>query len=450
MVKKLLTSTLVILGAGGAYAYFEHHDPPAVEVAQSMVTRGDVVETVVSTGTIDAVRTVQVGSQVSGTVVELDADYNSIVKQGEVIARLDPSLFQAQVDVQQANRDRQQNEILNAQLQLDNAEINLARARKLFADQLIAQQDLEQAELTEKADAAAVESNKKLLVQAEANLNQAKLNLSYCTIRAPIDGVVVQRLVDVGQTVQSSMNTPQFFELAAGLDHLTLTAAVDESDIGKIQPGQDVSFTVDAYHGSTFHGAVRSVRLNSVTTNNVVTYQTVVDVQNPDLRLRPGMTANLQITVNSVRDTLRVPNTALRFRPTAEMYTALGLTPPAEASTPIRAAAAATAAAPVRAPATTPEPPKRRATADRIDELFTPFHEPPVRGRVWTWNPDTKQLTAVDVVVGISDGQQTALLTGALTPGQHIVTSIVLPAAPTTRPGPNPLMSPPRGMYRRF
>lgn len=458
---KLLTALLFVLAASGAYAFFDRRDPPAAPVTQAPITRGDIVETVASTGTIDALRTVQVGSQVSGTVMELGADYNSIVRKDQVIARLDPSLIQVQVDIQQANVDRQHTEIGNQQVQLDNAELNLSRARALFAKQLVSQQDLDQAVLTASANRASVESARKQLVQAEANLNQAKLNLSYCTIRAPIDGVVIQRLVDTGQTVQSSMNTPQFFVLATSLDHLKLTADVDESDIGKIRSGQSVGFTVDAYRGQAFHGVVDSVRLNSVSTQNVVTYQTIVDVLNPDLRLRPGMTASLQIVVGSAHDVVRVPMTALRFRPTADIYAALGLTPPAQPARPASAAGTVRALSlangagrdwtPAREVTTKPPVTASRRPADKIDELFAPYHEAPTRGRVWIWDDVARRLDPIDVQLGVTDGQNSALLSGALKPGQSVVTGVLLPAPPVAvRPGPSPFMGPQRGGYRRF
>src|SRR5579871_1178506 len=320
---KLLIVAALLLSGGGAYAFFSHKDAVVAEVSQSPVTKGDITETIAATGTLDPLRTVQVGSQVSGTVTELDADYNSIVKKDEVIARLDPSLLKAQVDIQQAAVDRQKTDIENLTVQLANTTRDLTRSQQLFDAKLLSQQALDQAKGAASSAAVALDQSKKMLVQAEANLNQAQVNLSYCTIRSPIDGVVIQRLVDVGQAVQSSMTTPQFFVLATELDHLQLIASVDESDIGKIRPHQPVTFTVEAYPQRTFHGSVDSVRLNSVNAQNVVTYQTVVDVPNPDVALRPGMTASIQILVDSAQDVVRVPATALRFRPTADTYAAL-------------------------------------------------------------------------------------------------------------------------------
>ena len=441
----------VVIAAGAAYGFWDGPDGPTPDVMTQPVTRGDITDAVIATGTIDSLRTVQVGSQVSGTVNTVNADYNSIVHAGEIIAQLDPSIFETQVEIQQANVDRQQTEIGNQQLLVDNATLNLNRARDLFEKQLIAQQDLDAATLTASNAQAALDSARKQLVQAQAGLDQARLNLSYCTIRSPIDGVVIQRLVDPGQAVQSSMTTPQFFVLATSLDHLQLTASVDESDIGKVRPGQVVRFTVDTYRGRTFEGRVNSVRLNSTTTQNVVTYQTIVDVPNPDLRLRPGMTANLQIVIGTAHDVLRVPTPALRFRPTTAITTALGL--PAGAAPALRLADQT----PVAVPASTrvaddrvTQMPATR-TATKIDDLFQPYQEPATRGQVWTWDAVARKLEPIEVHLGVGDGQFTALLSGNLRQGQSLVTTVVLPAPPVPARPSGLLMGPQRGgRYRPY
>src|SRR5690606_21323077 len=204
-----------------------------------------------------------------------------------------------------------------------------SRTRQMFEKGLANQQQLEQAELTVKTRQTSLESARKQLLTTEAALEQARLNVSYTKIYAPADGVVVNRSVDVGQTVQASMTTPQFFTIATDLRTLKLSAGVDEADIGKIRTGMEVRFTVDTYENTTFRGTVETVRLNASTQNNVVTYPVWINVPNPALRLRPSLTATVQIILDTARDVVRVPNQALRFRPTSEMYTALGLTPPA-------------------------------------------------------------------------------------------------------------------------
>jgi HlyD family secretion protein len=329
-MKKLITALVFILIAGGGvFAYYRYgrtEEKPTV--VQTLVSRGPITEVVQATGTLEALRTVNVGSQVSGTVSELDADYNSIVKKDEIIAKLDPSLLETQVKVQQANIEKQQTDIDSEQVQLENDKKTLERTQAQFDAHLVSQQVLEAADLAVKTRVATIASDKKQLVTTQAALEQANLNVSYCTIRSPIDGVVVQRQVDLGQTVQSSMTTPTFFQLAQDLTTLRLTAGVDEADIGKIRPNQDVSFTVDAYPQQIFRGKVDRVRLNATASNNVVTYQVVANVENSDLKLRPAMTATLKIIIETSADVLRVPNTALRFKPTSDMYAALGLQAP--------------------------------------------------------------------------------------------------------------------------
>jgi HlyD family secretion protein len=206
---------------------------------------------------------------------------------------------------------------------------NLERTQAQSDKGLVSPQQLETAKLQVKTRQAAINSSEKQLVQAEAQLNQAKLNVSYCTIKAPIDGVIVDRRVDVGVTVQSSMTTPQFFTIATDLTTLKLSAGVDEADIGYIRRNMEVTFTVDSYPGVNFVGSVDAVRLNATTNQNVVTYPVWITVQNPDLLLRPSMTANLKIIVDRAANVMRVPNQALRFRPTIDIYTWLGMTPPA-------------------------------------------------------------------------------------------------------------------------
>jgi HlyD family secretion protein len=331
-MKKLVTILIFLaIAGGGAYYYYAYgRVPEKPTIVQAAVSRGDITEAVSATGTLEALRTVQVGSQVSGTVSDLHGvDFNSIVKKDQIIASLDPSLLQVQVDIQKANIDRQQVDIENQKIQLEDAKRTMVRTQEQFDKQLVSAQANEQAILNVKTREASIASSEKMLVQARASLAQAELNVQYCTIKSPIDGVVVNRAVDVGQTVQSSMNVATFFTIATDLTSLKLTAGVDEADIGKIRPNMNVNFTVDSYPNQTFLGTVNAVRLNATTTNNVVTYPVWIDVPNPDLKLRPSMTAQVKIVVQTVSNVIRVPNQGLRFRPTADIYAALGLTAPA-------------------------------------------------------------------------------------------------------------------------
>jgi len=329
-MKKLVFFVILLVAAGGsAWYYFKYAKPvEKPQVMQAAITRGDIVEQVSATGTLEPLRRVDVGSQVSGVVQELFVDFNTIVRQGMVLAKIDPTLLQVQVEIQKANIQRQEGDIANQEVQLEDVRKQLERTRAMFDKGLQNQQQLEQAELSVKTRQAQIDSAKKSLIQARANLQQAELNVEYTTIKSPIDGVVVERKVDRGQTVQASMSTPSFFVLATDLRELKLTAMVDESEIGKIRPGMDVTFQVDAYGQNQFPGKVDAVRLNAMTQNNVVTYPVWINVPNPDLRLRPSMTASLKIIVSTAPDVVRVPNTALRFRPNNDIWTALGLTPP--------------------------------------------------------------------------------------------------------------------------
>ncbi|MEO7191027.1 MAG: efflux RND transporter periplasmic adaptor subunit [Vicinamibacterales bacterium] len=329
MKKLVIVLILLAVGGGGAYYYYTYGKTvEKPQVVQTTITQGPVTEVVQATGTLEALRTVAIGSQVSGTVKDIYVDFNSIVKAGKLLAELDPQLLQVQVDLQSANVERQKGEIASQEVQLLDTQKQLERTQQMAEKGLANQQQLDQAILTVKTRTTAVDSARKQLVTNQANLDQAKLNVSYTKIYAPIDGVVVDRRVDRGQTVQASMTTPQFFTIATDLRQLKLTAGVDEAEIGKIRKGMPVQFSVETYPNQMFSGEVEQVRLNATTQNNVVTYPVWINAPNPDLRLRPSLTATVRIIVQTEDNVIRVPNQALRFRPTSDMYTALGLTPP--------------------------------------------------------------------------------------------------------------------------
>jgi len=267
------------------------------------VDRGDVTMTVAATGTISAVTTVQVGSQVSGIIAKLYADFNSKVTKGQLLAELDPTPFEQAIAQQRANVDK-------AKVDAANAKVALARQDKLLKQGLAAQADFDNAKAA--ADAAAAQ-----VALAQASLGQAETNLKYSKIVSPIDGVVVNRAYDVGQTVAASFQAPTLFTIAQDLTKMQVQADVDESDIGRIRIGQSVHFTVDAFPERVFQATVSQIRLNATVNQNVVTYPVIVAVENPDLNLRPSMTANITIDVATDHGVLRVPNAALRFKPAA-------------------------------------------------------------------------------------------------------------------------------------
>jgi HlyD family secretion protein len=265
------------------------------------VTRGPITQLVTATGTLNPVVNVQVGSQVSGNIAKLFADFNSQVKAGQTVALIDPVLFQAAVT--QAEGD-----FASAQAALELAKVNAARTQKLFVEKNSAQQDVDSA----MANLHQAEATVKL---KQGAVDKAKADLDHCTITSPIDGVVISRSVDVGQTVAASLQAPVIFQIANDLAKMQIDSNVAEADVGAVEVGQDVDFTVDAFPTRTFHGKVVQVRNAPITVQNVVTYDTVIGVDNKDLKLKPGMTANVSIIIAHKDNVLQLKNAALRFRP---------------------------------------------------------------------------------------------------------------------------------------
>jgi HlyD family secretion protein len=345
-MKRAITVLLIIAAIGAAVgAVYVRRGGQEIQVNTSPITRGDIIDTVGATGTLQAVTTVQVGSQVSGNISWLGADFNSIVKKGQVIAKLDPSLFQAQLQQTtanltqaRANLAKAQSDLERTKVQLTDAQQKYSRAKELAARQLLPQSDLDAAKIAVDTAQAMLASQQATVTQAQAavsqaqaSVNQSQVNLDHTIIAAPIDGIVTQRNVDVGQTVAASMQAPTLFIIAADLTKMQVNANIDESDVGRIRPNQHVTFRVDAYPTETFEGTVAQIRLQPVVVQNVTTYGTVIDVPNPQLKLKPGMTANVKVEIAKRTNVLRVPSAALRFRPTPEVFAALNQEVPKEA-----------------------------------------------------------------------------------------------------------------------
>src|SRR6184192_4229347 len=273
----------------------------AANYQTATVTRGPITQAVTATGSLNPVVNVQVGSQVSGNIAKLFADFNSQVKAGQVVAQIDPALFQATVS--QAEGD-----LASAQAALELAKLNATRTEELFAKKTSSKADLDQAV----ANLHQAEANVKI---KQGALDKAKADLDHCTITSPIDGVVISRNVDVGQTVAASLQAPVIFQIANDLTKMQIDSNVAEADIGAVNVDQDVDFTVDAFPMRTFHGKVVQVRNAPITVQNVVTYDTVIGVSNPDLKLKPGMTANVSIIVEHKDNVVQIKNAALRYRP---------------------------------------------------------------------------------------------------------------------------------------
>ena len=273
------------------------------------------MEKVEATGTIKPVQTVEIGAQVSGMIKEVYVDYNSHVKKGQLLAQIDTSLFQAQVDQAQATLAVKQANYKKYRNQTAYKKATYARYQKLYNQGYVSKDSLESAKTDYNVNLAETASTRADIQQASATLRNNLANLRYCRIVSPVDGVVISKNVEVGQTVASSFQTPTLFEVAQDLTKMRIEASVSEADIGKVKQGQEVDYTLDGYPDKIFKGVVSQVRLASTTTNNVVTYTVVVDVNNPDGILIPGMTANIEIITNKKENILTVPHAALKFVP---------------------------------------------------------------------------------------------------------------------------------------
>jgi HlyD family secretion protein len=301
MKKRSVIIIVALLLAAAGYYFFSSGSPGEYTYRTEALTRGDIEKIVRATGTITPIQTVKVGSQVSGTIAKLLVDFNSTVRKDQIVAVIDSTFLSASVREAEANLQR-----TNAQL--NESERTLNRTKELFAKDLVSQADLDAAITTYQTSVAQAK-------QTEAALERARVNLRYAVIRAPIDGVVISRDVDVGQTVAASLQAPQLFVIANDLKKMQVEASVDEADIGQIAAGQTATFAVDAYPEENFTGTVTQVRLSPLTVQNVVTYTVIIEVPNPDLKLRPGMTATASILIDRRDDVLRIPAIALRFSP---------------------------------------------------------------------------------------------------------------------------------------
>ena len=420
-MKRWLGISLVVLVAGAslwAWQPWQKSDAkPQYRLAK--VERGALSAAVSASGALNALVTVQVGSQVSGLIKEIHADFNSGVKRDQVIARLDPEAFetrvaQAEADLRAAESAAEvargsllvrQAEESKARIALDDALRTLERKRTLVAQQFISPAELDTAQAAAdtareqlrlaRADAgvatAQVGSAAASIAQRQAALRQARVELGHTVIRSPVDGVVISRNVDVGQTVAASFQAPVLFTIARDLAKMEVNVAVDEADVGRVQPGQKVRFSVDAFPGEGFTGEVRQIRKAPQSVNNVTTYSVMATVANPELKLLPGMTANARILTEERRDVLKVPNEALRFRPVAADGSPMKL------------------------------------------EVRGREEGPGIPGRVWVVGPDGQPKPGV-VRLGVSDGKTTEILKGEVKEGTEIILGMVEPTAKAAKP----------------
>jgi HlyD family secretion protein len=318
MNKKVVAGIGAAVIIGAVLMYVFKSDTQREKYETALIDRGDITEKITATGTISPVNSVKVGSQVTGRIVRIFADFNAQVKKGQVIAQLETDLYQSKVEQADANYKMSQAQVMEAKASLIDAESNFKRAKKLRAEQVLAERDFEIAETKYQAAQAAYHAAVAREEQSKALLNAARVDLAHTTIYSPVDGIVISRNCDVGQTVVATFQTPDLFLIAEDLTKMQVDAYVDEADIGKVRVGQEARFTVDSYPDTVFNGTISQVRFAPKELQNVVSYATVIEVANPELKLRPGMTASISIIVGRTTNVLRVVNAALRFKPDPE------------------------------------------------------------------------------------------------------------------------------------
>ncbi len=439
MKKNIIIIVIAVIALGGAtgFYFYSKNGTEELQFRYEKVTRGDMQVVVTATGTLSAVRTVQVGSQVSGTLQKLNVDFNDKVKQGQIVAQIDPTFLEASVRDAEASLQR-------TTAQYNESKRAFERLKTLMEKNLASQAEYD-------AALAQFEANDAARKQSVAGVERAKINLRYATIKSPIDGVVISRAVDVGQTVAASFSAPTLFTIANDLTKMEVQANVDEADIGKVDEGQEVTFTVDAYPEQQFKGKVRQVRLSPQVTQNVVNYTVIIDVPNPDLKLMPGMTATVTILIDKKESILRVPTVALRFNPPEEYIEQK------KDSSQSRGGAEDSARAE-----------RRKQWMERAQREgggggmggggFDPAAMQRRMGgrgpsRVWVMN-ENKKLVAVMVRTGMTDGTFTEIVRGKIEEGKEIVVGTVAPKSQTSSSTNSPFNQQRQGqsggMQRRF
>jgi HlyD family secretion protein len=402
--RKLLWAILLGLVAALVLWRCTRSDEAAPKYVTDAVARGDVISRVSASGSLSAVVTVEVGSQVSGRIQALYADFNSVVKKGQRIAKIDPALFEAAVAQAAANVTAARGNLARLEAQAEEAERLARRAAQLFETRIVAENDRDASASTALAARAAVQQGRGQLAQSQAALYQSETNLRYTDILAPTDGIVISRAVNVGQTVAASLSAPVIFTIAQDLRAMEVHTNIAESDIGRLRAGMDASFTVDAYPTERFRGRIREIRNAPQVVQNVVTYDAVIDVENAELKLKPGMTATVNIVSERRDGVLRVPNAALRFRPDALAAR------PAGAGGASRAGGAAGRSGSMAAGAA--GGPSARERPDR---------DPALRS---IYVLVDKESVRREVKVGLSDGGFTEVTGGELREGDLVITGI--------------------------
>jgi HlyD family secretion protein len=407
-MKKHLGWILTVLVLAGiavfVWRWRAAHAEPEVSFKTAPLDKKRITARVTASGTLQATVTVLVGAQVSGRIAKLFADYNSTVHKGELIAKMDPQLFQAAVEQANANFVSAKANLAKSEAQLHDAELQEKRVKALFDQTLASAADLQTAETNLAVARAGVDVQKAELEQAQASLHQAQVNLSYTSIFSPIDGTVISRSVDVGQTVAASLSAPTLFTIAEDLRKMQVHTNVAEGDVGRLAADQSVTFTVDAFPGQRFKGKISQIRNAAQTLQNVVTYDAVIDVDNGDLRLRPGMTATVTVIYAERQDALAVPNAALRFRPPSDVVPAASSSASGDAG-----------AGPAKAPQPMVRKTRPAANAESGENEPRTF-----------WVLRGGKPVQVNVVAGLSDGTVTEIVSGDAQPGDLAILDAIV------------------------
>ena len=440
MKKRIILGTIVIVVIAGVvlgFTLFKNDKTVGNLYKKEEITRGKVEALVVTTGTLNPVTIVDVGSQVSGKIKNLYVDFNSEVKAGQVIAELDQELFQARIQQNEANYNSRVAALSKSQVSLENTKKRWERSKALFEKDMVSFEEMDQAELAYANAQADLKSSEASLEQAQSQLDSSKVDLTYTVIRSPIDGVIIDRRVNVGQTVAASMQAPILFQIANDLSKMQVECSVDEADIGRVKEGQKVRFNVDAFPDDEFQGVVSQVRYSPLVQQNVVTYTTIVAVDNPELKLMPGMTATISIIYGEASNVLLVPNAALRFTPELSQDEMKAIFE--EMRNSMGGAPQGTAAKKPREGNGGQRPEGQRMGGDRSAMMMGQGGQPgghrmQQRPRVWIEDENGK-LKMVYIQTGVTDNSITEVKSGELEEGQQVLTGNTMSNSSSNNPG---------------
>jgi HlyD family secretion protein len=430
MNKKVIIGIVVLIVAAGivfGFTVLRRNNNNGLQYDKTAIDKGTVTALVDTTGTLNPVNIVDIGSQVSAKIENIYVDFNSQVKAGQVLAELEQLTFQTKVQQNEANYLSSEATVEKSKVSLENSKKKYDRAKSLFEKDLISYEELESAEVQYLSAKADLQSSDARLEQAKAQLDTSKVDLTYTIIKSPIDGVVINRNVNVGQTVAASFQAPVLFQVANDLTKMQVECSVDEADIGRVKEGQTARFTVDAFPNDNFTGIVKQVRYSPEVIQNVVTYTTIVDVENPEMKLRPGMTATISIVVGEAKNALRVSNSALRFQPPPEVMQALF----EEMRREMQAKRGQTAQA-------DGQQEKRRPQGNFQMGQGSGGMGSRMRDRARVWIQDeTGKLNMVSIRTGVTDNTYTEIIGGDIKEGQEVITGESAQATSSNRNSDN-------------